>query len=215
MSKEKLPYICSVCGTQWESASKRVPRHRCKGEFKGKVGTGIPAEGHPDYEPAKEEAKPIAGDIVFTTPDEASDYADESLRVNQGAMPIAVPKEEEEKPKKKTSVKEKKEEPVSPPTKGDESSSSRSLTPALMQTLNAIISGEELTKEQASVLSAQLVDGAVEIETSPVKAEITGLPLLMGIGVLTVALFWRAMRKPKVPEMPETQTRFDPNTEQW
>ena len=199
MSKEKLPYTCSVCGTQWESASKRVPRHRCKGEFEGKVGTGIPAEGHPDYEEPVVEDKPIAGDIVFDVPPEMEEDSE--------PMPIAVP--EEKKKPSKPKVELKKSENL--PTKGDES---KSLTPALMQTLNAIISGEELTKEQASVLSAQLVDGAVDIETSPVKAEITGLPLLIGIGVLTVGLFWKAMSSQRKSKQPE-QVRFDPNTEQW
>ena len=170
MNKEKKPYLCSVCGTQWESASKRVPRHRCKGEYEGKVGTGTPAEGHPDYEAPVVEEKPIAGDIVFDVPDEELEESE--------PMAISVPKEEKKKPKPKV-----EKEPENLPTKGDES---KSLTPALMQTLNAIISGEPLSKEQASVLSAQLVDGAVDIETSPVKAEVTGLPLLIGIGVLTV-----------------------------
>ena len=119
-----------------------------------------------------------------------------------------MPKEEKKKPSK---PKEEKK-PESLPTIGEES---KSLTPALMQTLNAIISGEPLSKEQASVLSAQLVDGAVDIETSPVKAEITGLPLLIGIGVLTVGLFWKAMSSQRKPKQPENQTRFDPNTEQW
>ena len=200
MSKDKKPYLCSVCGTTWESASKRVPRHRCKGEFEGKVGTGIPAEGHPDYEAPVIEEKPIAGDIVFSVPEGMEEDDSEP-------MPIAIPKEEKKKPSKPKVEKK----PESLPTIGEES---KSLTPALMQTLNAIISGGPLSKEQASVLSAQLVDGAVDIETSPVKAEITGLPLLIGIGVLTVGLFWKAMSSQRKPKQPE-QVRFDPNTEQW
>ena len=197
MNKEKKPYLCSVCGTQWESASKRVPRHRCKGEYEGKVGTGTPAEGHPDYEAPVVEEK-ISGDIVFDVTHEEEESE---------PMPLEMPKEEKKKPSK---PKEEKK-PESLPTIGEES---KSLTPALMQTLNAIISGEPLSKEQASVLSAQLVDGAVDIETSPVKAEITGLPLLIGIGVLTVGLFWKAMSSQRKPKQPE-QVRFDPNTEQW
>ena len=91
MSKDKKPYLCSVCGPTWESASKRVPRHRCKGEFEGKVGTGIPAEGHPDYEAPVIEEKPIAGDIVFSVPEGMEEDDSEP-------MPIAIPKEEKKKP---------------------------------------------------------------------------------------------------------------------
>lgn len=198
MNKEKKPYLCSVCGTQWESASKRVPRHRCKGEFEGKVGTGTPAEGHPDYEPPEVDEKPIAGDIVFSVPDDGPD--DE-------IMPVAIPEEEKPKPKPK---QEKEEKPILP-TIGDEKP--KSITPALMETLSALISNENISKEQASILSAQLVEGAVQVETSPVKAEITGLPLLIGIGILTVGLFWKAMRQSK-PKQP-VQEKFNSNSEQW
>jgi hypothetical protein len=39
----KVPHICSVCGVEFKSSSK-TPRHKCKGELKGKTGTGIRIE---------------------------------------------------------------------------------------------------------------------------------------------------------------------------
>ena len=182
MSKERKPYTCSVCNVEWESASKRIPRHRCKGEFKGKVGTGIPAKGHPDYEEPVVETGPIVGDVVFDTPE----FDEESI------APISKAEEyEEEEVFVLREPEEKKEkEPVASPAKG-EAPSSKSITPALMQTIEALTSNKPLTKETATLLSAQLVDSAVELETTPVRAEITGTPLLIGIALLTAALYLR------------------------
>ena len=194
MSKEKKPYNCSVCGTEWESASKRVPRHRCKGEFKGKVGTGIPAKGHPDYEEPKVEEGPIVGDVVFDTPD----FDEEEV------APITKTEEEPEEVFVLREPEEKKEESDSSPAKG-EVPVSKSITPALLQTVEALTSDKPLTKETATLLSAQLLDSAVELETTPVRAELTGAPLLIGIALLSTALYLRttmsaAKKKVKGPD---------------
>lgn len=180
MNKEKQSYTCSVCGTMWESASKRIPRHRCKGEFKGKVGTGIPAEGHPDYEPPVIETGPIVGDVEFET----GDFDEESVHPISKAE--APPIEEEEV----FVVREPEVEPDSSPAKG-EAPKSKSITPALMQTIEALTSEKPLSKETATLLSAQLLDSAIELETTPVRAELTGAPLIIGIGLLAAALWMR------------------------
>ena len=194
------PFVCSICGVFFESKSKRTPRHRCKGdEWSGKVGTGVTAAGHPDFQDAG--VIPVeAGDVDFAVPDEP----DEPLPIFKPEAKKATPEPEPE-PKEKP-----KAPPAHPATKGAAAADTNPL-PGMLRGIVAL-TDDHLTTEEAAVIAASMFEGSVEVEASPVKVEMSGWPLLIGIGLLTAALFAKAyMGKARQVIKPKP----NPNKEKW
>lgn len=149
----KKPYTCSICETYFESKAKKTARHTCRDDFKGQTGYGIPATGHPEFEP-KPEA--ITGDIPLEI-----EVDEEKLL---GGIPFAG--EPEEKPIKAPKPK---------PARRRTAKADKERVGSMVAAVGALLSTEDLGAEQEAAIIVDLVSDSVSLSVEAAEVRVNGL----------------------------------------
>jgi hypothetical protein len=171
--KNKVMHVCTICGVDFMSGGDPA-RHKCKGEFKGQTGTGVPLDALPEIPVVEEDQLEIA-----------VEDDDEGLTWEPATMelPKAGPDEELDPPPGWGT-----DEPITgsqdpPTTKKD-----RNKLEDLVMVYLAALDDKQYSTEQRTAIIANLFADTldVRVETAQVVISQTqfGIMALLGVGLL-------------------------------